>query len=311
MRGGVEDLNVNTQKLILKLRPGEVVEVRNRAEIVATLDSNGTLEGLPFMPEMLRYCEKKFKVLKSFDKIFVEEIGNRRIKRTVILEGVLCDGQAHGGCQRSCYILWKEAWLKRVNTTAKQPIVPLPSNAAEYVINRSLPCQSAALVKATSRTAISLDTFVRMYVCDPRFIKWLPFRKLCTLLIRLMHKTRKLFDKRKKTFIIGSRTKTPEISLNLRPGERVQVKNMDEIMMTLDSFGKNKGLAYTPEMLKYCGQRFQVLRRITRLIDEKTGKMQRTANTVMLADVTCDGSGHANCPRNCFLLWREIWLKRV
>jgi hypothetical protein len=39
----------------LNLRCGELVEVRSEEEILATLDANGDREGLPFMPEMLRY----------------------------------------------------------------------------------------------------------------------------------------------------------------------------------------------------------------------------------------------------------------
>src|SRR5438876_843661 len=38
----------------LVLRVGDVVEVRSQAEILATLDENGELESLPFMPELLR-----------------------------------------------------------------------------------------------------------------------------------------------------------------------------------------------------------------------------------------------------------------
>ena len=34
------------------LRPGDIVEVRPAAEILATLDADGTLDDMPFMPEM-------------------------------------------------------------------------------------------------------------------------------------------------------------------------------------------------------------------------------------------------------------------
>ena len=40
----------------LDLRPGEWVEVRSAPEILATLDEQGALDGLVFMPEMLKYC---------------------------------------------------------------------------------------------------------------------------------------------------------------------------------------------------------------------------------------------------------------
>jgi hypothetical protein len=35
-----------------ELRRGDLVEVNSPAEILATLDERGDLEGLPFMPEM-------------------------------------------------------------------------------------------------------------------------------------------------------------------------------------------------------------------------------------------------------------------
>lgn len=92
---------------------GEIVEVHSENEILATLDGNGTLEGLPFIPEMRKYCGRRFKVLKRVDKIIVEGLGKRRMKNSVILEGVTCDGEAHEGCRRTCLLFWKGAWLKR------------------------------------------------------------------------------------------------------------------------------------------------------------------------------------------------------
>jgi hypothetical protein len=38
----------------------------------------------------------------------------RRMKNTVLLDGVLCDGWG-GACDRSCFFFWREAWLKRVD----------------------------------------------------------------------------------------------------------------------------------------------------------------------------------------------------
>jgi hypothetical protein len=39
----------------LNLKVGEWVEIRSRADILATLDEHGRLENLPFMPEMFQY----------------------------------------------------------------------------------------------------------------------------------------------------------------------------------------------------------------------------------------------------------------
>ena len=52
----------------LNLKAGEWVEVRSQEEILATLDGNGRLENLPFMPEMLQQCGKRFRVFKRADK---------------------------------------------------------------------------------------------------------------------------------------------------------------------------------------------------------------------------------------------------
>jgi hypothetical protein len=43
-----------------RVRAGEMVEVRSKEEILATLDERGRLHGMPFMPEMLQYCGQRF-----------------------------------------------------------------------------------------------------------------------------------------------------------------------------------------------------------------------------------------------------------
>jgi hypothetical protein len=104
----------SSKPIILNLKPGEIVEVMSEEEILSTLDSSGRYHGLGFMPEMRKFCGKRFKVLKRVDKMMIEGKGMRKLRPTVILEGVFCDGEAHGGCQRTCYCFWREGWLKRV-----------------------------------------------------------------------------------------------------------------------------------------------------------------------------------------------------
>jgi hypothetical protein len=100
----------------LNLRVGEIVEVRTEAEILATLDERAELESLPFMPEMLHFCGHRFRVDKLAVKLCdtIGYTGIYRMRNAVHLEGLRCDGQAHGGCQAGCLLYWKEAWLKRV-----------------------------------------------------------------------------------------------------------------------------------------------------------------------------------------------------
>jgi hypothetical protein len=99
----------------LDLRPGEWIEVRGEAEILATLDDDGTLDGLPFMPEMLAHCGQRYRVYKRADKTCdtVNWTGLRRMENTVHVTMLRCDGSAHGGCQAGCLMFWKEAWLRR------------------------------------------------------------------------------------------------------------------------------------------------------------------------------------------------------
>ena len=97
---------------------GELVEVRSREEILATLDENGKLNSMPFMPEMLQYCGKRFRVFKRADKTCdnIKTWSMRRVKDAVHLTGVRCDGSSHGNCDAGCLIFWNEAWLKEVKS---------------------------------------------------------------------------------------------------------------------------------------------------------------------------------------------------
>jgi hypothetical protein len=104
------------ENMSLNLKPGELVEVCSEKDILSTLDDKGKLKGVAFMPEMKKFCGKRFKVFKRVEKIRVESSGEiRKIKNpTVFLEGVVCDGEISGPCDRACFCWWREAWLKRV-----------------------------------------------------------------------------------------------------------------------------------------------------------------------------------------------------
>ncbi len=102
----------------LNLQAGEAVEVRSPEEILATLDENGRRNAMPFMPEMLKYCGKRFRVHRVAHKTCdnIQAWNMRTVKGAVHLTGVRCDGQAHSGCDAGCLIFWHEAWLKRVDS---------------------------------------------------------------------------------------------------------------------------------------------------------------------------------------------------
>ncbi|OHB61971.1 MAG: hypothetical protein A2Y76_13735 [Planctomycetes bacterium RBG_13_60_9] len=102
---------------ILALEPGEMVEVKSVDEILTTLDRNRRHRGLLWMTGMRKYCGKQYRVHKRLERIMLESNGEmRNMKNTVLLEAVCCDGKEFGGCDRSCFHFWREAWLKRVES---------------------------------------------------------------------------------------------------------------------------------------------------------------------------------------------------
>src|SRR5678816_2689830 len=86
-----------------KLAVGDWIEVRTKEEILRTLNERGQLEGLPFMPQMFKYCGKRFQVYRRAHKTCdtVNQTGGRRMADTIHLE-LRCDGAAYGGCQAGC-----------------------------------------------------------------------------------------------------------------------------------------------------------------------------------------------------------------
>jgi hypothetical protein len=109
--------------------------------------------------------------------------------------------------------------------------------------------------------------------------------------------------------------KTPTGALDLKVGEFVRVRSRDEIMKTLNSQQRNRGLFFDVEMTPFCEKgTYRVQTRVEKIIDEKTGKMIKMPNScLILDDVTCSGrlSQHRMfCPRSIYPYWREIWLER-
>ena len=135
-----------------KLRAGDWVEVRSKEEILRTLDKNGRLEGLPFMPQMFEYCGKRFRVYKRAHKTC--DTINPLLAVDLPMEfisNLRCDGKAYGGCQAACLIFWKAAWLKPVDV-GEAFRDSSPHNALlapDLAVNANL-CTEADVSNATS-----------------------------------------------------------------------------------------------------------------------------------------------------------------
>jgi hypothetical protein len=330
----------------LDLRQGEIVEIRSESEILATLDGTGARDGLPFMPEMLAYCGQRVRVAARADKTCdtIERTGGRRMTGTVHLEGLRCDGQAHGGCQAGCFLFWKEAWLKRVSgdhvrvspaaTVGAADCDRARLSEASLVDGPSAPgepryrCQATELRRASSPLAW---WDIRQYVRDVRcgnvgvgdllsaFAFWL-FQQIVRIggyrvLTSLYDALQARRGGTPYPFRGGTLTKTPRETLGLTEGELVRVKSFDEILRTLDTQNRNRGLRFDPEMVRFCGEVRRVRARVDRIIDEKTGLMLKFSNDcIILEGVVCPGRVSAMrmfCPRSIYSYWREIWLQRL
>jgi hypothetical protein len=332
----------------LGLKAGEWVMVRSKEEILATLDARSRMEGMPFQPEMLAYCGKRFKVGKVAHKTCdtVNNTGGRAVPDAVHLEGVRCDGGGHGGCQARCLMFWKEAWLARADAPRASAIVDGDSPCTEAMVHRAAVapgtdpsdpdptwvCQTTALPEM-SKLLPWWD--VRQYVKDVltgnhslwkviKMISFGAFRILLRIgigsrfLIAAYNAFQKLRGSRPYPIAKGEiplDQRTPHEVLDLQPGETVVIKPPEKIRATLNVHGRNRGMWFDQEMVKYCGNRYTVELRVERIIDEKTGKMLTMKNPcIQLEGVTCQAECTANrlgCPRASNTYWREIWLERA
>ena len=169
-------------------------------------------------------------------------------------------------------------------------------------------CQSTSLKKATLPLPI---WNIRQYMWDISSGTVGLLERTQMLLTSLNSIVRKSIAGRTYAATYGRLEKTPTMALNLQPGELVEVKSKEEILSTLDFTGRNRGLVFNAEMLKYCNKKYRVFRRVDKMISEKTHKMRKIANTVILEGSMCDGKTHGGCQRTCYCLWREIWLERT
>jgi hypothetical protein len=119
----------------------------------------------------------------------------------------------------------------------------------------------------------------------------------------------------RRSGIIPPGEPTPVESLNLQPGELVRVKPYREILKTLGTDNRNRGLYFDAEEVPYCGKTYRVLRRVDKIVNERTGKMQAMKTpSIILDTVICEGrysECRLLCPRSIYSFWREIWLERV
>ncbi len=312
------------------LKAGDWVEVKSEPEILRTLDAEGAVEGLLFMPEMRQYCGKRFRVQSRADKTCdtVTKTGGRRMRRTVHLT-TRCDGGGHGGCHASCLLFWKEEWLRRVNGPQAVSESAAPSEELSRrisaVASRTDTTGGSPVVRYRCQATDLLKASSPLSMWDPRQY-W-----------RDLWSGNVSFGRMVRVFAIATFNalqrlrggwsyprfpqptlphKTPAERLDVQPGELVQIKSPQEISATLNVDERNRGMLYDrAEQTPYCGGTYRVLKRVERIIDERTGQMVELGNSCLMLDgVVCSGDYSPKryfCPRAIPSYWREIWLRRV
>jgi len=340
------------------LRVGDWVEVLSKEEILRTLDGDGRLEGMPFMPEMFAFCGLRFQVHKRAHKTCdtVFPVRGRRVSHAVHLE-TRCDGSAHGGCQASCLLFWKDAWLK--------PIGDDPIAAGGGSHPNSKPAGTAAVAPSCTESCVQAGTLAAHsqgsethYVCQATQLpyattplEWWDFSQyfedftsgnvslwrifcgaayfffywLSRAGIGLGRIIRWSYDHfyplwggapfPRRQGVIPEGDPTPVANLDLQPGELVRIRPFKEILGTLNTRNKNRGLYFDAEEVPYCGETHRVLKRVTKIIHEKTGKMLEMKTPCFILDAVVCESRYSECrlfcPRGIYAYWREIWLERV
>jgi len=293
------------------------------------------------MPEMLDFCGKTFRVFKSAHKTCdtATRTGGRWMKHAVHLEDLRCDGSAHGGCQADCLLFWKYDWIEPADTTnATQITGIMPSNTGNLTTLKYVKddkpqyiCQATQLPYFTKAARwwdprqywkdlisgnVRVGEFLTrssLHALELLIQKGYAYNLLITLYNRIQ------ILRGDTPFPYGeggieSGAQTPSESLNLLPGERVRVKDIEDIRKTLDSRSRNRGMWFDPEMVPFCGGTYTVRKRISKIIDESSGNMiEMKTPCIMLEGVVCT-SRYSRCrmfcPRAIPSYWREIWLER-
>ena len=312
------------------MRSGDNVELRSPAEILSTLDERGSFEGLPFMPEMLAGFGRAFTVDAQVERACdtIGYSGVRRLKETVILDDVRCDGGGHAGCQAQCRLYWKEAWLRPAGDAARgsarddadaferlkriaEANVEADDSTTEEPRFR---CQATELLRASDPVGWWSVRSLLHELTGGNVPPWRFVREMIRLVVEEV--ARRLHLLSAYPLRGGERdvaAGTAPVPIGLQTGQLVQIRSKREIRDTLTPKGKNRGLWFDREMIPYCGKTARVKTKVERFIDEGSGRLVELASDAyILDDVVCKASrsdGRWFCPRAIYPWWRESWLK--
>lgn len=328
----------------LKLRAGDLIEVKSSTEIFATLDSTACLDGMPFMPEMLRFCGQQMRVAKVAHKTCDTKCksGGRSIADCVHLEDSRCSGADHGRCQAFCNLFWKTDWLRKPGAPERASAAPAVPRLDAAALARTTRIETPQGPRYRCQATQILEASRPLAWWEP----WQYWRDVTSGNVSLLHAARILvlswfaawrrygYPYRLSRWayawahrlLIGGEppfaphgfpfpAKSPTGDIGLKVGERVRVKPHHEILATLNSGSRNRGLWFDAEMVPFCGGEHRITHRVGRIINERTGEMMPMKGSCLILDgVVCRSAYSARrlfCPRAIPPYWREIWLERI
>jgi hypothetical protein len=299
-----------------------------------TLDEHGCLDGMPFMPEMLEYFGRRFRVQSRVNRACdtIGKSGVRKVPSTVLLDDLRCSGSDHGGCQSQCRLYWHELWVRPATRETPEPAgtgdraleklakltlasaseAPSPSGRPRFR------CQATELLRASEPVGW---WSVRSFLGELTARNVGPIRfsyVMARIVFGELGRRLGVFTKRRSPFkppLEGEATYVPQAPQGLEVGSSVRVRPRDEIGRTLDSKGKNRGLWFDREMIPFCGKTARVASKVERFIDEKTGELvELGSDCYILEGMACSSyrsEGRWFCPRAIVPWWRECWLESL
>jgi hypothetical protein len=289
------------------------MRVKSPSEILNTLDADGKLDGLPFMPEMVVYCGSYVRVHRSARRTCVVGHGFREMKDAVFLQDARCDGSFHDHCHRACLLFWKKEWLAPAEAAPVAQSAWSAHDAAAAERLRRLPTRDGARYACQSTALKSATTPLHRWDVRPLLREILARELSLSDFVRILYRTlrRRASGGNPERQLIGVPGQKSRGSLELRRDEWVTLKPIHELRNNLDEKGRNCGLGFPPTMHHAIGRTYRVAFPVRQIILEQTGMMVKLSNTVALDGLLCEGVDVANCPRGEYLYCRESWLRRT
>jgi hypothetical protein len=290
---------------------GDEVEVCSLEEIRATLDPQGTLEAMPFMPEMEKFCGSRARVFRCLDKIY--DYGRtkrmRQLEDCVVLIGLRCHGEAHGSCQAGCLTIWKTQWIKRpgarprvLPSASRPPLVTRDAGTGHFV------CQFTQL-QAASRELRPWDVRRDLRPLLAGNVTFGAF--LVAVATRWFNFAQTLRGGETFPASLPGLNQSSLSEAAMDRGDTVTVRPYLEIARTLNAQNKNRGLWFDNDMLKHCGHTYRVQGRVERIIEAATGRLlEMKSPCIVLEGVECSGELQWFGPQHEYLYWREAWLEK-